>query len=90
MKQIAARVVVAAALVGIGWVAGQAAQTAQADFELAVSSPNGSTTITCRRGCGLQFVRNAPDKAKAEPYFTYECSGPTGRCGGTVQGWVIR
>jgi hypothetical protein len=89
MTQIALRVVVAIALVGLGWVAGRA-QATQADFEIAVSSPNGSTTITCRRGCGLQFIRYSPNKAEAQPSFTYECNSPTGRCGGAVQGWVIR
>jgi hypothetical protein len=83
------RVVIAAALVGLGWAAGQAAQT-QADFELEVSSPNGSTTITCRRGCGLQFIRYAPNKAEAHPSFTYNCQSQDGRCGGVVQGWVLK
>jgi hypothetical protein len=63
MKRVALQVVIATALVGLGWVAGQAAQTSKADFELEVSSPNGSTTITCRRGCGLQFIRYAHYKA---------------------------
>jgi hypothetical protein len=87
MKRVAFRVVIAAALVGLGWVTGQAAQP-QADFELAVSSPNGSTTITCRRGCGLQFIRYAPNKAEAQPSFTYDCQSAEGRCGGVVQGWL--
>jgi hypothetical protein len=82
------RVMVAIALVGLGWVGGRA-QATQADFELEVSSPNGRTTITCRRGCGLQFIRNAPNKAEAQPSFTYECTNSP-KCGGTVQGWVIR
>ena len=87
MKRLVSRAVIAAALVGLGWVAGYAAQP-QADFELAVSSPNGSTTITCRRGCGLQFIRYAPSKAEAQPSFTYTCQSPSGRCGGEVQGWL--
>lgn len=87
MKRVAFRVVIATALVGFGWIAGQAAQP-QADFEIAVSSPNGSTTITCRRGCGLQFIRYAPNKAEAQPSFTYDCQSPEGRCGGVVQGWL--
>jgi hypothetical protein len=90
MRRVALRVLIATALVGLGWVAGQAAQTAQADFELEVSSPNGSTTITCRRGCGLQFIRYTPNKAEAQPSFTYDCQSPNGRCGGVVQGWLLK
>ena len=89
MKQLALRIVLVSALVGLGWVAGQT-QATQADFELEVSSPNGSTTITCRRGCGLQFIRASPNKVHAQPSFTYECNSHSGRCGGVVQGWVIR
>ena len=87
MQKLVSRIVVATALFGLGWVAGQA-QAKQADFELTVSSPNGSTTITCTRGCGLQFIRMAPDKSKAEKSFTYDCSSPSGKCGGSVQGWI--
>jgi hypothetical protein len=90
MKRVALRVVMATALVGLGWVAGQGAQTSKADFELEVSSPNGSTTITCRRGCGLQFIRYTPNKAEAQPSFTYDCQSPNGRCGGVVQGWLLK
>ena len=91
MKPIVARAVIAAGLVALGWAAGHAAQTVQADFEIAVTSPAGTTTITCTRGCGLQFIRMAPDKSKAEKSFTYSCGGanaPT--CGGHVQGWLTR
>ena len=90
MRRAAFRVVIAAALVGFGWVAGQAAQTPRADFELEVSSPSGSTTITCRRGCGLQFIRNEPNRAASQPSFTYDCGNPNGRCGGVVQGWLVK
>lgn len=88
MKRLMLKFVVAAGLVALGWTAGQAAQTT-ADFEITVSAPQGETTITCVRGCGLQFIRYAPDRAEAKPSFTYSCSGAS-TCGGTVQGWVIR
>jgi hypothetical protein len=84
------RIVVATGLVAVGWTAGQAAQPTQADFEITVSSPSGETTITCTRGCGLQFIRMAPDKSAAQPSFTYRCGGPSvERCGGAVQGWIL-
>jgi hypothetical protein len=85
------RIVVAAGLLAVGWTAGQAAQAPQADFDLQISSPAGTTTVTCTRGCGLQFIRMAPDKSKAEQSFTYTCGdAATGRCGGSVQGWVTQ
>lgn len=90
MRRTTLRIAIAAGLLGLGWVAGQAAQTSTADFELEVSSPNGSTTITCRRGCGLQFIRYTPNKAEAQPSFTYDCQSPNGRCGGVVQGWLLK
>ena len=95
MKRFALRVLVATALIATGWTAAKAFQTTappapqKADFEISVTSPVGETTITCVRGCGLQFIRMAPDKARAEPSFTYECGGNTSRCGGSVQGWII-
>jgi hypothetical protein len=95
MKRLALRIAFATALVATGWTAAKAFQTPSpapppqvADFEITVSSPNGSTTITCVRGCGLQFIRMKPDKAKAEPSFTYSCQSPNGQCGGSVQGFI--
>jgi len=83
------RIMAAAGLLGLGWTAGHAAQPPQADFDITVSSPAGTTTITCTRGCGLQFIRMTPDKSKAEPTFTYACSNTPNR-GGSVHGWVMR
>ena len=41
------------------------------------------TTVTCTRGCGLQFIRVTPDKSKAERSFTYTCGGGNApNCGG--------
>jgi len=88
MKRVLFKFISAAGFVALGWTAGQATQTTRADFEISVSSPEGETTITCQRGCGLQFIRMAPDRSAAEPSFTYRCSGAP-RCGGTVQGWVL-
>ena len=88
MRQVLLRFISAASFVALGWAAGQATQSTRADFEISVSSPEGETTITCQRGCGLQFIRVAPDRNAAKPSFTYRCSGAP-RCGGTVQGWVV-
>ena len=89
MKQMAIRIVVAMGLVVLGWTAGRAAQT-RADFEIQVTAPNGETTVTCVRGCGLQFIRYAPSKASARPSFEWSCQDPKeGRCGAHIQGWVL-
>jgi hypothetical protein len=90
MRRILASVAVAFALLGIGWTTGRAAQTPQADFEIKVSSPSGTTTIECVRGCGLQFVRYVPDRSAARPSFTYTCGNPGGMCGGSVHGFLTR
>lgn len=91
MRRTLLRIFAAVSLIAIGWTAGQAAQQPQADFELRVSAPGGTTTITCVRGCGLLLNRYAPDKALAQPSSTYSCGtqGSTA-CSGTVHGWIIR
>ena len=90
MRLIIIRVVAGAGLLAVGWTAGYAAQAPQADFDIAITSPAGTTTITCTRGCGVQSIRMTPDKSKAERSFTYTCGASTTNCGGSVQGWVIR
>ena len=90
MRQTITRIVLAAGLMFLGWTAGHAAQ-AESDFDITVSSPAGTTTITCTRGCGLQFIRMTPDKSKAEPSFTYTCGGANvSTCGGSVHGFVTK
>ncbi len=89
MRLMTRRILAAAGLVAVGWMAGQAAQAPQADFEITVTAPPGETTVTCTRGCGLQFIRTTPDKSKAQPFFTYSCTNTT-TCRGSVHGWVIR
>jgi len=101
MRLTIKRIVAATGLLAAGWTAGQAAQPPQADFEITITSnstpsvlsPNNElreTTVTCTRGCGLQFIRMTPDKSKAEPSFTYGCSSSATNCRGSVHGWVIR
>ena len=101
MRLMIRRLVAAAGLLALGWTAGQAAQAPQADFEITITSNSPpsvlapvsglrETTVTCTRGCSLQFIRNTPDKSKAAPSFTYGCSGDAINCRGSVHGWVIR
>ena len=88
MRLAIVRIAAAAAFIALGWT-GRAAQ-AQADFEIKIASPAGTTTVTCTRGCGLQFIRMTPDKSKAERSFTYTCGGGNAPdCGGSVQGWML-
>jgi hypothetical protein len=92
MKRTLLRVIIAAALVGLGWSAGRA-QTPEPDFELVVDAPAGATTITCKRGCSLAWVeRGLPDAAGRQQKFWFECGGPgVGRCSSrTVGGWLVR
>jgi hypothetical protein len=90
MKRTARRVVIAAALIGLGWAAGKA-QTAQPDFELVVDAPAGTTNVECRRGCGLLWVeRGTHDASQAQQTFTFSCSGPNRCSSARVGGWVKR
>ena len=90
MRLVIVRIAAAAGFIALGWTAGRAAQATQADFEIEIASPAGTTTVTCTRGCGLQFIRVTPDKSRAERSFTYTCGGGNAlNCGGSVQGWVI-
>jgi hypothetical protein len=90
MKRMVVRLVVTAALVGLGWTAGRAAQPAQADFELRVTAPMGETDVTCVRGCKLLFIRYTPDETLAQPSFKWQCGGAgTTGCVGTMHGFVV-
>ena len=90
MRRIAVRLVLATALVGLGWTAGKA-QVQAPDFELLVDAPAGETLITCKRGCGLAWVeRGIPGPGGTMLTFRYGCGGPgAGRCeSGAIGGWV--
>jgi hypothetical protein len=90
MRLVIVRIAAAAGFIALGWTAGRTAQAPQADFEIKIASPGGTTTVTCTRGCGLKFIRMTPDKSKAERSFTYTCGGGSApNCGASVQGWVI-
>jgi hypothetical protein len=83
MRPVVLGIVVAVGCFALGWMAGRAAQTPQADFEIEVSNPNGPATITCVRGCALQFIRDVPNKAEAQRTFKYEGAGAS------VHGWRL-
>lgn len=50
MKSTLLRIVLATALIGAGWSLGKA-QTAVADFEIAIDAPRGEVKLACYRGC---------------------------------------
>ena len=55
MIRASLRIGIAAALVGMGWLAGTP-QKSEPDFELIVDAPEGFTMIQCVRGCQLAYV----------------------------------
>jgi hypothetical protein len=91
MAHMLKRVVTAAALVGSGWIVGQA-QTTQPDFEILITSPIGQTSVQCVRGCDLSWVeRGVNPNATATPKFTFSCSAPADRCSSArIGGWIRR
>jgi hypothetical protein len=72
-----------------GFVDPTATVPSRADFELKVTSPGGATTVTCVRGCGLQFIRYAPEKTAAQSSFSYTCGAPGMSCGSSMHAWVL-
>jgi hypothetical protein len=91
------RILVALALVGLGWAAATAQAPQTPDFELSVTTKSdGQTTIACVRGCGLQWIeRIVPDRAGAKPSFSYGCYNawdkyPQGCPSGRLGGWITR
>ena len=88
MKRALVRTSLALALVLSGWAVGRA-QTTQADFELAVVAPAGQTTITCTRGCSLQWTeRGRAERQSGTPFFRYSCNGAECKSG-AISGFVI-
>jgi hypothetical protein len=71
-------VVLAIALVGVGWSAGRA-QSAVADFEIAIEAPRGELKLRCHRGCDWVTEGTTP-----VPTITFPCE--TERCRGTFNG----
>jgi hypothetical protein len=86
------RVFTVAALVGLGWIVGQA-QTTQPDFEIVVQAPSGPTTVECVRGCDLSWVeRGLNPNATATRKFTFSCTAPAqvGCSSARIGGWLRR
>jgi hypothetical protein len=94
MARLALRVVIAAGLIGTGWIVGHAQTSAAApDFEISIVAPAGKMTVTCVRGCefGFSQVKNGVTTASRINSFTYGCpdaAGPT--CEYRTGGWVSR
>ena len=88
MGRTIAKVVMAVALIGLGWGVGRA-QTSETDFELVVDAPAGQVNVTCTKGCGLAWVeRGMNSSARPQDTFTFSCSGVS-RCGsGKIGGWI--
>jgi hypothetical protein len=89
MVRTSLRIVMVAALMGTGWMAGRA-QTTEPNFEIVVEAPAGETTIRCVRGCELSWVeRGRTPTAETMPTFRFDCSSPSGRCSShRVGGWL--
>ena len=90
MHRLVLRIAVAVGFLALGWTAGRA-QTSAPDFELMITSPTGSATVECVRGCELAWTeRGVNPKATRMPTFTFQCNGPAQpRCSsGRIGGWV--
>ena len=92
MIRASLRIVIAAALVGVGWMAARA-QTPEPDFEIVVDAPQDGTKVECVRGCSLAYVVLGTDSARtlASQKLEYACvMTPDARCSVTLSGWTKR
>lgn len=90
MKSVVFRSLIVIGLVVTGWSVGRA-QVSQPDFEFVVDAPVGETTVTCTRGCDLEWIgRGVHSGTKPVPVFTFKCGGMGAtRCSSyTVGGWI--
>jgi hypothetical protein len=78
VKRTLLRIVLATALIGAGWSVAKA-QTAVADFEIAVDAPRGELKLTCSRGC--DWVK---EEGNSIPTISFRCESE--RCRGTFNG----
>ena len=93
MKRILIHVVLAVALLAVGWTAGRAqAQYSAPDFEVAIHAPVGETVVECVRGCELFWVERGGPGQGAEPASTFQfaCKGASvQQCkSGRIGGWI--
>ncbi len=88
MARIALRALVAVVLIAVGWSVGHA-QGSPPTFNLAIDAPIGDTSIQCKRGCELFFLRDG--SPTASNHFTLSCKGDgeTRRCSGTLSGGIV-
>ena len=86
MSRILRTLVLAAAMIALGWVAGRA-QTSAPAFELLVTSPIGDVTVQCVRGCALREVNVANEFTARPPgaTFGFACRE---RCSVPIAGWT--
>lgn len=93
MKHTVIRVVLAVALLAVGWTVGGAqVQHPVPDFEIAIHAPVGETVVECVRGCELIWVeRGGPGPgAEAASTFQFACRGVSvQQCkSGRIGGWI--
>jgi len=83
------RLVIACALVGMGWAMAKAqAHATPPVFEFQVDAPGGETTVRCLRGCALMWVeRGINPNSRPTSEFSFNCTAA--RCAsGRVGGWA--
>lgn len=89
MKRILSRVAIGGALIGAGWIAGNA-QTRVGDFEIRIDAPAGRTHVECLRGCGLIGARDVQNpRAGQMRRYEYECTSLS-RCEASIVGFLRR
>jgi hypothetical protein len=90
MQKTAIRILMALALVGLGWAVGRA-QTTQPDFEIVVDASGTDYNVTCAKGCELAWVeRGINPNAKPMPTFTFGCRGAVPCSSRRIGGWIRR
>jgi hypothetical protein len=82
MFQIIRPLLVALALVAVGWLIGRAQIGVPQFFSLTIDAPVGSTTIRCN---GCELFSWAEGRSTAQRQFTLTCSGPQ-CCSQTIGG----
>jgi hypothetical protein len=90
MQSWPGRLLLAAALLGLGWSAGRA-QAPVPDFELKIDIPAGYARIECVRGCVMVGARDAGIRnVRRKPEYTFGCSGRgIETCSANVHGFVL-
>jgi len=84
MTRIALRLLLAVALVAIGWSVGLVQSQTRGFFRLTIDSPAGSTTVRCD-GCQLMSWNEGRGTALRE--LTLACAGPQS-CSQTIGGTI--